>query len=94
MTKATEMIRRFDDLGRIVVPKEIRDRFGMSIGVPVEIYVDSKGVYLRRYRYTDSVLDVVDELEGCLQREKDLKHRTELLKKLEDMRKILEEESQ
>lgn len=45
-------IRRFDDLGRIVIPKEIRRLvFGKAdaIGEPMEIFIDGGNVVLRRY---------------------------------------------
>lgn len=45
-------IRRFDDLGRIVIPKEIRRLvFGKAdaIGEPMEIFIDGENIVLRRY---------------------------------------------
>ena len=52
--KATGIIRRFDDLGRIVIPKYIRQRiFGTpekSEGMPMEIFMDKDGsIILRKY---------------------------------------------
>lgn len=37
------IIRRFDDLGRVVIPKEIREKMGWNEGAAVEIYVDRDG---------------------------------------------------
>lgn len=38
--KATGIIRRVDDLGRIVIPKEIRRNMNIREGDPMEIYLD------------------------------------------------------
>lgn len=48
--KATGIVRRIDDLGRIVVPKEIRRTHGIDKGDPMEIFVDHNGIYLRPYQ--------------------------------------------
>jgi len=41
--KATGIIRRVDDLGRVVIPKEIRRQCGIREGEALEIYVDKIG---------------------------------------------------
>lgn len=38
--KATGIIRRTDELGRVVIPKEIRRQLGIRDGEPLEIYLD------------------------------------------------------
>ena len=38
--KATGIIRRTDDLGRVVIPKEIRRSLGIVEGTPLEIFID------------------------------------------------------
>lgn len=40
--KATGIVRRIDDLGRVVIPKEIRRSIGISEGDPLELYVDTE----------------------------------------------------
>ncbi len=47
--KATGIIRRIDDLGRVVIPREIRRQLGIRDGDPLEIYTDTRGVYFERY---------------------------------------------
>lgn len=48
--KATGIVRRIDELGRIVIPKEIRRNLGIREGAPLEIYVDrGGGLILRKY---------------------------------------------
>ncbi len=48
--KATGIVRRIDDLGRVVIPKEIRRTMHIREGDPLEIYTDKEGgVIFRKY---------------------------------------------
>ena len=48
--KATGIVRRIDDLGRIVIPKEIRRTLRIREGDPLEIFTDSEGgIILKKY---------------------------------------------
>ncbi len=48
--KATGVVRRIDDLGRIVIPKEIRKTLRIKEGDPLEIFTDKEGeVILKKY---------------------------------------------
>lgn len=48
--KAAGIVRRIDDLGRIVIPKEVRNNLRLREGEPVEIFVDTHGeVILKKY---------------------------------------------
>lgn len=48
--KATGIVRRIDDLGRVVIPKEIRRTLRIRVGDPLEIYTDREGeVILKKY---------------------------------------------
>ena len=49
--KATGIIRRIDDLGRVVIPKEIRRSAGLREGDPLEFFVSEDGdIVLSPYR--------------------------------------------
>jgi|HigsolmetaAR202D_1030399.scaffolds.fasta_scaffold12089_2 looped-hinge helix DNA binding domain, AbrB family len=50
MKKATGIVRRIDDLGRIVIPKELRRTYGIAEGDPVEIYTSDEEIVLRKYK--------------------------------------------
>lgn len=50
-TTAIGIIRRFDDLGRIVIPREIRRKFKINVGEPVEICVAEDGILLKPYKF-------------------------------------------
>ena len=48
--KATGIVRRIDDLGRVVIPKEIRRTLRIREGDPLEIFTDRDGeVILKKY---------------------------------------------
>ena len=48
--KATGVVRRIDDLGRIVIPKEIRKTLRIREGDPLEIFTDKEGeIILKKY---------------------------------------------
>lgn len=47
--KATGIVRRTDDLGRIVIPKEIRKTLGIKDGEAMEILINGRDVILRKY---------------------------------------------
>ncbi|MBE6956571.1 MAG: AbrB/MazE/SpoVT family DNA-binding domain-containing protein [Ruminococcaceae bacterium] len=61
--KATGIVRRIDDLGRVVIPKEIRRTMRIREGDPLEIYTDKEGgVIFKKY----SLLGGVTEFAGQL----------------------------
>ncbi|MDA1515839.1 AbrB/MazE/SpoVT family DNA-binding domain-containing protein [Bacillus cereus group sp. TH40LC] len=47
--KATGIVRKVDELGRVVIPKELRDTLGIGIKSPLEIFVDNENIILKRY---------------------------------------------
>ena len=49
--RATGIVRRVDDLGRVVIPKEIRRSLGIREGEPMEIYLENDAVIFRRYSH-------------------------------------------
>lgn len=65
--KATGIIRRIDDLGRVVIPKEIRRTLGLHEGDPMEIFLDNdKGVIFKRYggKLDDDMITLADSLDN------------------------------
>lgn len=47
--KATGIVRRIDDLGRVVIPKEIRRAMKIREGDPLEIYTEKGAICFRKY---------------------------------------------
>lgn len=62
--KATGIIRRIDDLGRIVIPKEIRKHLGVREGDPLEIFIDeeNQGVVFSPYRANEGIKESLNRI--------------------------------
>lgn len=88
--KATGIVRRIDDLGRMVVTKEIRRALGIQEGEPLEIYTEGRDtVCFRKYetnlcgevdRLNDLVYDYIEDWETKAKIQKLLKEVKELVK--------------
>ena len=71
--KATGIVRRIDDLGRVVIPKEIRRTMRIREGDPLEIYTSNDGeVIFKKYsainemsQNASHVADIMFKLAGC-----------------------------
>jgi transcriptional pleiotropic regulator of transition state genes len=61
--KATGIVRRIDDLGRYVIPKEIRTTLKIPPGTPLEIFVADEGIVLRKYQAHDGCV-FCGEMDG------------------------------
>jgi len=48
--KSTGMVRKIDELGRVVIPKELRRTLGIDNQDPVEIFIDGDKVILKKYK--------------------------------------------
>ena len=67
MMKATGIVRRIDDLGRVVIPKEIRRTLRIREGDPLEIFVDRDGeVILKKYSPISELGDFAKEYAEAL----------------------------
>ena len=55
--KTTGIIRRIDDLGRIVIPKELRKTLRIKNGDSLEILVDTEDIILKKYSPMESIED-------------------------------------
>lgn len=65
--KATGIVRRIDDLGRVVIPKEIRRTLRIREGDPLEIFVDREGeVILKKYSPIGELGDFAKEYVDSL----------------------------
>lgn len=56
--KETGVVRRIDDLGRIVIPKEIRKSLRIREGDSLEIFVDNNKVYLQKHSHVGEMLEI------------------------------------
>ena len=47
--KSTGIVRRVDELGRLVIPKEMRKKMNIADNDPVEIFVDGEKIIITKY---------------------------------------------
>ncbi len=67
--KATGIVRRIDDLGRVVIPKEIRRVMRIREGDPLEIYTENDGsVVFRKYSVVGELSRVSEEYAQAINR--------------------------
>ena len=65
--KATGIVRRIDDLGRVVIPKEIRRTLKIREGMPMEIFTDVSGeVILKKYSPVGEMSTLAQAYAGVL----------------------------
>ena len=61
--KATGIVRRIDDLGRVVIPKEIRRTMRIREGDPLEIFTDKDGeVIFKKYSPMNELSDFAGQI--------------------------------
>lgn len=56
---ATGIIRRVDELGRVVIPKELRNQMGIREDTPLEFFRSADGLVLRKYSTMDEVGEAI-----------------------------------
>lgn len=61
--KSTGIVRRIDELGRIVLPVELRRVLNIKEGDQIEIFRDSSDIVLRKYQPIDEIEATLDTLE-------------------------------
>ena len=64
--KATGVIRRIDELGRIVIPKEIRKNLRLRVGESLEIFVDNDDIILKKFSVVSRISDLSQELTDAI----------------------------
>lgn len=68
--KATGIVRRIDDLGRVVVPKEIRRTLRIREGDPLEIFTDQEGkIVLKKYSPMKEIWEFAERFSQVLAKE-------------------------
>lgn len=92
----TGIIRRIDDLGRIVIPKEIRRNLGIREGDPLEIGVSDDAIVLTKYNVADECTPALDEIVTIMKQRyehgsaEDVAHLNEAVEKIEELKEFLE----
>lgn len=60
--KSTGIVRKVDDLGRLVVPKELRRTLDIDIKDPVEFFIDGENIVIRKYEPSCKLCGNVDNV--------------------------------
>ena len=60
--KSTGVIRRIDELGRIVIPKEIRRNLQIRDGETLEIFIENDSIILRKHSIVATAFDMINKL--------------------------------
>ena len=96
--KATGIVRRTDELGRIVIPKEIRKQLGIRDGEALEVYIDKTAegcpmVCFAKYSTTfeDDLANLTTQIANDLDNHGEYDLSTEFRKTIREAVKILEE---
>lgn len=94
--KATGIVRRIDDLGRVVIPKEIRRTMRIREGDPLEIYIDRDGecdmICIVKYNTTVDIRESVDSMIGHIKDDTFLGCKLKVLSLMTEVTRLLEEE--
>lgn len=90
--KASGIIRHVDDLGRVVIPREMRRTLAIKEGAPMEIYVDKDCIIFKKYEVAGDMEQVLDNLESTIHAKGDLltlTQREALVSKVAEMKALL-----
>jgi transcriptional pleiotropic regulator of transition state genes len=90
--KGTGIVRRIDEMGRVVLPKEIRRTLTINESDSLEIYVEGNEIILNKYSTEESIINTLENLDEILQEHEcklGILKTQELKKLIKDMKEIL-----
>lgn len=58
--KATGIVRRLDDLGRLVIPKEIRKQYRLKEGDSIEFFIDNDRIVIQKFDVMSKHMEEID----------------------------------
>ncbi len=65
--KATGIVRKVDNLGRIVIPRELCRTYGIEMDTPIEIFTDVDGqIILRKYNPGINIMATLQGIDECV----------------------------
>lgn len=64
--KSTGIVRRIDDLGRVIIPKEVRRTMHLKEGDPLELFMEGEYVCFRRYDSTYPIRQALQILQDAI----------------------------
>lgn len=89
---STGIVRRIDDLGRVVIPKEIRRHLGLREGDPLEICVEGESVIFTKYDTANNIRAAIESAKRVVSNDADIstEKSAAVIAKLEEAKKLLE----
>lgn len=89
--RATGIVRRVDDLGRIVIPKEIRRTLRIKEGEPMELFIEDDSVVFKKYNVSANSREVIEKAISYIfdDDEMDFKQRQSAISKLKEALELL-----
>lgn len=89
--KPTGIIRRVDDLGRIILPRDVRRQLNIQETTPMEIFVTKDGIFLKKYTPENDCSNALFEFKQQLETTKlDSNTQMEIRQHIADIEKILQ----
>ena len=88
--RATGIVRRIDDFGRVVIPTEIRRSMGIKEGDPLEMFIDTEGGGLVLVAYHSEAADKINAIAENLNTVGATPEHWEIAKELQKIAKKLE----
>lgn len=64
--KSTGIVRRIDDLGRVVIPKEVRRTMRIKEGDPLELFMDGEYACFKRYDACHPIRQALESLKDAI----------------------------
>ena len=94
--KATGLVRRIDELGRVLIPKEVRKILNVSHGDALEVFIDSDNqeIILRKYGAESERMSALKSLRNNIASDSDIdpKVKEAALSMIDSMQKFLDGE--
>jgi len=90
--KSTGIVRKVDDLGRIVIPKETRKALCIDIGDPLEVFVQNDAIILKPYHAADEMMDLTHRINARLRDVKSDELRSAIYEKIGELKALIEED--
>ena len=91
--RATGIVRRIDDLGRVIIPKEIRRMLRIKEGDPLELFTNGNTLVLQKYivNYSEELNSFIGDLDDYIDDDFPYEKKVEILNSLKEVEKLLAE---
>ena len=87
--KSTGIIRRIDDLGRVVIPREVRRTLNLKEGDPLEIFVEGEMLCFQKYYAAEGYRERIKSLIAGLNEDSYMENSAEVKTKLNEVLTLL-----